>query len=112
GYLGREQYGDFPLLYGQVFTAKPQEYKAVGQMYSKGKTQYDITGKRYEAIYDSKDMMLFPRIWDNSNELGHVDAYRQWLGLAQGEQPTYRDNIRFFLGYQLNFMYLRYFMWN
>src|SRR5690606_31311091 len=32
GYLGREQYGDFPLLYGQVFTAKPQEYKAVGQM--------------------------------------------------------------------------------
>ncbi|GAA0537815.1 glycosyltransferase family 117 protein [Chitinophaga japonensis] len=112
GYLGREQYGDFPLLYGQVFTAKPQEYKAAGNMYSKGKTQYDISGKRYEAVYDSKDMMLFPRIWDNSNELGHADAYRQWLGLAQGEQPTYRDNIKFFLGYQVNFMYLRYFMWN
>jgi len=112
GYLGREQYGDFPLLYGQVFTAKPQEYKAVGNMYSKGKEQYIITGKRYEAVYDSKDMMLFPRIWDNSNELGHVDAYRQWLGLAQGEQPAYRDNIKFFLGYQVNFMYLRYFMWN
>ncbi|MFX6035955.1 hypothetical protein ABTE74_21465, partial [Acinetobacter baumannii] len=23
GYLGREQYGDFPLLYGQKFTAQP-----------------------------------------------------------------------------------------
>ncbi len=26
GYLGREQYGDFPLLYGQKFTAQPTEY--------------------------------------------------------------------------------------
>ncbi len=23
GYLGREQYGDFPLVYGQKFTAQP-----------------------------------------------------------------------------------------
>lgn len=112
GYLSREQYGDFPLVYGQVFTAKPTEYKEKGNIYTKGATQYEVAGKRYEAVYDSKDMMPFPRIWDNNNDVGHVDAYRQWLGLAEGEQPTFRDNIRFFLGYQVNFMYLRYFMWN
>lgn len=112
GYLGREQYGDFPLVYGQVFTAKPTEYKETGNKYVKGATRYEEAGKRYKAVYNSKDMMLFPRIWDNNNETGHVDAYRQWLGLAQGEQPTFRDNIKFFLGYQVNFMYLRYFMWN
>ena len=111
-YLSREQYGDFPLLYGQVFTAKPVEYKETGTVYTKGATQYEAAGKRYKAVYDSKDMMLFPRIWDNSNETGHVDAYRQWLGLAEGEQPTFKDNVNFFLGYQVNFMYLRYFMWN
>ena len=112
GYLGRENYGDFPLVYGQVFTAKPQDYKETGNTYSKGASKYEVTGKRYEAVYDSKDMMLFPRIWDTQNDQGHVDAYRQWLGLAQDEQPTFKDNIRFFMGYQVNFMYLRYFMWN
>ncbi|KAA2241372.1 DUF2723 domain-containing protein [Chitinophaga agrisoli] len=112
GYLGREQYGDFPLLYGQVFTAKPTDYKEIGNIYSKGEKRYEISGKRYEPVYDSKDMMLFPRVWDNSNDQGHVDAYRQWLGLAQGEPPTFKDNIKFFMGYQVNFMYLRYFMWN
>lgn len=112
GYLGREQYGDFPLVYGQVFTARPVEYKETGDRYTKGASRYEVSGKRYKAVYDSRDMMLFPRIWDNSNETGHVDAYRQWLGLAEGEKPTFRDNINFFLGYQVNFMYLRYFMWN
>jgi hypothetical protein len=112
GYLGRENYGDFPLLYGQVFTATPREYKETGNLYSKGEHKYEITGKRYEPVYDSKDMMLFPRVWDNSNDQGHADAYRQWLGLAEGQQPTFKDNIRYFLGYQVNFMYLRYFMWN
>jgi hypothetical protein len=111
-YLNREQYGDFPLVYGQVFTARPLDYKETGKIYGKGATQYEVVGKRYQPVYDSKDMMLFPRIWDGSNETGHADAYRQWLGLAEGEQPTFRDNIKFFLGYQVNFMYLRYFMWN
>lgn len=111
-YLGREMYGDFPLLYGQTFTAKPVDYKTTGDLYTRGRDKYEVTGKDFKPVYDSKDMMPFPRVWDGSNETGHADAYRQWLGLAQGESPTFKDNIRFFLGYQLNFMYLRYFMWN
>jgi hypothetical protein len=37
GYLGREQYGDFPLLYGQTFTARPYDSKETGTKLSKRK---------------------------------------------------------------------------
>ena len=35
GYLGREQYGDFPLIFGQVFTARPIEYEQGENKYVK-----------------------------------------------------------------------------
>ena len=56
--------------------------------------------------------MLFPRVWDASNDQGHADFYRDWLGLAEGEKPNMADNVSFFMGYQMNWMYWRYFMWN
>ncbi|MCW3464732.1 glycosyltransferase family 117 protein [Chitinophaga nivalis] len=111
GYLGREQYGDFPLVYGQVFTARP-EYKEGANIYARGPKKYEVSGKKMEAVYAAEDKMLFPRVWDASNEQGHADFYRTWLGLQQGEKPTFGDNIKFFLQYQVNFMYFRYFMWN
>jgi len=112
GYLGREQYGDFPLLYGQVFTARPVEYKETGNVYARGKDKYEIAGKKIVPVYAAEDKMLFPRVWDASNDQGHADYYRSFLGLQPGEKPTFADNIKFFLGYQVNFMYFRYFMWN
>lgn len=112
GYLGREQYGDFPLVYGQVFTARPTEYKAGGNIYARGKDGYIVTGQKMDPVYADSSKMLFPRVWDGSNDQGHADYYRDWLGLAQGQSPSYADNIKFFLGYQVNFMYFRYFMWN
>ena len=36
GYLGRDQYGDFPLLYGQTFNAQPVDYADKGMKYEKG----------------------------------------------------------------------------
>ena len=39
GYLGREQYGDFPLIYGQVFTATPKNMKKEIKKYCKRKRQ-------------------------------------------------------------------------
>ena len=56
----------------------------------------------------------------------HAQAYENWLGGVTGtnvpydrcgeqvtvKMPTQWDNIRFFLSYQCNFMYWRYFMWN
>ncbi|KAA2239124.1 DUF2723 domain-containing protein [Chitinophaga agrisoli] len=112
GYLGREQYGDFPLVYGQVFTARPTEYKETGNVYARGKDKYEVAGKKVEPVYAPEDKMLFPRVWDASNDQGHADYYRIYLGLQQGEKPSFADNIKFFLGYQVNFMYFRYFMWN
>src|SRR5690606_13086244 len=63
-------------------------------------------------VYAAEDMMLFPRVWDASNDQGHADFYRTWLGLADGEKPNMVDNVKFFMQYQMNWMYWRYFMWN
>ncbi len=112
GYLGREQYGDFPLLYGQVFTARPETYEEKGTIYARGNKEYIPAGKKQVPVYASKDKMLFPRVWDASNDQGHADYYKAFLGLKDGEAPSFGDNIKFFVGYQLNFMYIRYFMWN
>jgi hypothetical protein len=112
GYLGRDQYGDFPLLYGQVFTAQPTEYTETVTKYTKGDKRYDEVGNDVTPEYAPEDKMLFPRVWDASNDQGHADFYKEWLGLADGERPNQADNIQFFFTYQLNWMYLRYFMWN
>ncbi|MDI3321899.1 glycosyltransferase family 117 protein [Pinibacter soli] len=112
GYLGRDQYGDFPLIYGQVFTATPTDYKETSMKYTKGNDKYEEIGKDVKPVYSSDDMMLFPRVWDASNDQGHAQFYKDWLGLENGEKPTMANNINFFLTYQVNWMYFRYFMWN
>ena len=62
--------------------------------------------------------MLFPRVWDASNDQGHADYYAQYLGINKMQDgsferdPDLGDNIKFFMGYQMYWMYFRYFMWN
>ena len=34
------------------------------------------------------------------------------MNLANGEDPSFIDNIKFFFNYQIGHMYSRYFMWN
>jgi hypothetical protein len=112
-YLNREQYGDRPLFKGPVYTAQPTSIE-------KGETKYywDEATKKYKEngykpiyIYDDADQILFPRIFD-SQDPQHVRFYQNYLGLAADEKPTFADNLKFFFGYQVKFMYLRYFMWN
>jgi hypothetical protein len=112
GYLGRDQYGDFPLLYGQVFTAQPDHYDDGPMKYTKAEGRYAEIGHDVKPVYSPDDMMLFPRVWDASNDQGHANYYKEWLGLADGDKPNMANNISFFFGYQLNWMYWRYFMWN
>ncbi|MCL6524704.1 MAG: DUF2723 domain-containing protein [Thermoflavifilum sp.] len=112
GYLDREQYGDWPILYGPYFTAKPTGIKETGKIYEKGKDRYIVVGKKTTYTYDASDMHLFPRVWDNNNAQHHVDFYRDWLGLSPNEEPSFLDNIKWFLGYQVGWMYMRYFLWN
>ena len=66
--------------------------------------------------------MLFPRMHSSD----HAAAYESWMGGVDGytvpydrcgepimvKMPTQLENLRFFLSYQCNFMYWRYFMWN
>ena len=117
GYLGRDQYGDFPLIYGQNFTAQPR-YVNGGDLYARGQNKYDVVGKKTHMEFDAADEMLFPRVWDNSNDQGHADYYARWLGIGKTKDGAYErapnqwDNFVFFLTYQFNWMYLRYFFWN
>jgi len=126
-YLGREQYGQRPLLWGQTYMSEP---KIVPMENAPGHYLYDIkTQKKYfrkakvnaddRDEYASKDdikgynypaseCMLFPRVYDKN----HASNYMSMLGIAKGERPTQADNMRFFVSYQLNFMYWRYFFWN
>ena len=67
--------------------------------------------------------MLFPRMYSDKSE--HISAYKEWTnfkgrpvqvrtseGTKTVMKPTFAENLAFFLDYQLNYMYWRYFMWN
>jgi hypothetical protein len=114
-YLQREQFGTQPLFFGPDFTARPIDYATTGSMYSRstkdGKDHYEVVGKKLEQVFDDADKRFFPRIWDN-NEGSHVNFYKSYLGLADGELATSGDNFQFFFRYQINWMWWRYFMWN
>ena len=136
-YLGREQYGQRPLFYGPAYTSQvalEQDGNYCKPVMTKGKPVYQ---RKEKASADEKDSyfvvrtkdeykyaqnMLFPRMYD----AGHAAAYESWMGGVDGTQvpydrcgeqmmvkvPSQLENIRFFLSYQCNFMYWRYFMWN
>lgn len=136
-YLSRDQYGDRPLFYGQAYTSqvalevdgnmcKPvmQEGAPVYQRKEKAsadeKDSYFVVSHKNKYVYAQN--MLFPRMYSSA----HASAYEDWMGGVEGSQvpydrcgesimvkvPSQIDNIRFFLSYQCNFMYRRYFMWN
>ncbi|MEO8569959.1 MAG: DUF2723 domain-containing protein [Ginsengibacter sp.] len=118
GYLSREQYGDWPVLYGQDFTAQPTSQDPV-DVYVKGKDKYEKKGRKYVTEYAPEDKHLFPRMWDASNDQGHADYYASFAGIGKDQKtgayydkPTMGNNISFFVSYQFNWMYWRYFMWN
>ncbi len=118
GYLGRDQYGDFPLLYGQSFNAQPADYAYSSMKYEKGEHTYIPSGKDVSYVFLPKDKMTFPRMWDMTNDQNHADYYAFFANIqksndgAYERSPTFAENLRFFLSYQTYFMYIRYFFWN
>ena len=136
-YLGREQYGQRPLFYGPAYTSQVA-LKVEGNMcrpeMTEGKPVYQRKEKVSENEKDSyfivrtKDEykyaqnMLFPRMYSSA----HTAAYESWMGGVDGSEvpydrcgepmmvkmPNQFENLRFFLSYQCNWMYWRYFMWN
>jgi hypothetical protein len=130
-YLNREQYGDWPILYGQYYNAPldpAQPYKDGKPVYTRDDAsgKYIITQDRKNSVpnYDPKFCTIFPRMWDDQGS--HVSGYKDWADIKgtpvqtmnnQGEpttimRPTFGENLKFFFKYQVGHMYGRYFMWN
>jgi hypothetical protein len=127
GYLGREQYGDFPVVYGQKFNARPVGYRETSNRYQKGNNGYANIGKDLHYVFAPEDKMIFPRMWDMNNDQSHADYYADFLGVGRAKdgtydiekdesghalRPNFSDNLSYFTNYQNYFMYFRYFMWN
>jgi hypothetical protein len=118
GYLSRSQYGDWPILYGQKFTAQPVDSKPINTYEKSSSGKYIEVVNSYNYIYNKEDKMVFPRMWDASNDQNHADYYAVFMGIQKRQDgtyerpPTFMENIRFFVSYQNYFMYLRYFFWN
>ncbi|MEI7588431.1 MAG: DUF2723 domain-containing protein [Chitinophagia bacterium] len=112
GYLGREQYGDWPIVFGPDYVDKVENVEN-GDQYVKAKSTYEIAGKNYKRDWTSAPSAhLFPRMWDSDNDRGQMDSFKAFAGVEDGTPPTLRDNIKYFTNYQFGFMYLRYFLWN
>ncbi|HKM94422.1 MAG TPA: DUF2723 domain-containing protein [Prolixibacteraceae bacterium] len=127
-YLNREQYGSRPLFYGQHYNS-PLDQKTP-YVHDKNEWRvkdgkYVISQERKKPNYSAEYLTFFPRMWSKTDPR-HVDEYKKW-GRVRGIRKTYRDaggeteiidkptfgeNMRFFINYQVGYMYLRYFMWN
>ena len=118
-YLGREQYGDTPLMTGQFYTAGgPIDVKQGYTKYTrgtdeKGRDRYVPATYAAKYIYKQEHTGVFPRMWSNDNSRQHPKFYELWAGKTyNGQKPTMGQNMTFFQRYQMNWMYWRYFMWN
>ena len=136
-YLSRDQYGDRPLFFGQAYTSQVKLTQEGNMCRPVMKEGAPIWQRKEKASSDEKDSyfivshknryeyaqnMFFPRMYDAA----HAQAYEDWMGGVDGTEvpydrcgenvmvkvPSQIDNIKFFLSYQCNFMYWRYFMWN
>ena len=116
-YLNREQYESAPLLYGRTYASEP-EYVPEGDYYKvktekgsaiyrqdKEEGKYKIIGYKENVYYTQN--MLFPRMWNDRL----AASYKGWSG-STNDVPTQKENLTYFITYQLNYMYVRYFLWN
>ncbi|MDR3180961.1 MAG: DUF2723 domain-containing protein [Prevotellaceae bacterium] len=118
-YLNREQYGSAPLFSGPTYATPP--ISAVEKTtYVKDKGKYVKAASMPEYKYDTRYNMLFPRMY--SREESHRNVYKQYVNskrrgivtspYTEEPIPSFRENLAFFFDYQINWMYIRYFMWN
>ncbi len=161
-YLKREQYGSWPILYGEYFNSKPAsqtEFKDRSRVYDKrwvvtsssgsevaafrdkvvAMNYVENSGQSYELVHkyfitnkNSREKQIpvyaqntfFPRMYFR-NDANRASGYRSWSGYNPdrkvrrneiGEDgrpiPTFGENLTFFMNYQVDWMYWRYFMWN
>ncbi len=121
-YINRSQYPHPPFLYGQYYSAPVTGIKKKVHGYNRKDGRYEpYYQTSYE--YDKRFMTFFPRMY--SSDPDHIRQYEEW-GRIRGKKvtirtggeaqqvtiPTFGENLRFFVRYQVGVMYWRYFMWN
>ena len=118
-YLGREQYGQTPLLTGPYYTAgnpisSENDYaKYIRSTDSEGRDFYKVASYAQTYKYNEAHTGVFPRMYSADNSRQHPQYYRYWAGEPPvGQKPTFAQNMTFFHRYQMGWMYWRYFMWN
>lgn len=141
-YVNREQYEERPLLKGPYFNASAIDYKEGAAEYRKDAKGYTFIGNKQSYIFDPEYNTWFPRmgdmqkssspdgyrVWSGMTEVEQEIRYlEQTMGGLSGsklqeardrlqelkaQKPTMANNLRYFFDYQLNHMYLRYFLWN
>jgi hypothetical protein len=108
GYLNRIQYGENPLFTGPYFDSKIIDQTEGSTIYRKGAKTYEVAGKRPNYVYDRTTIL--PRMYSTDGQ--DVQFYRDWLQLPEGQSPTFADNMRWMVSWQMYQMYGRYFLWN
>ena len=106
----------------------PMQYAPEVKTQPGQRDHYKAIGPKTNYVFSPELDMFFPRIHDDK----HAQEYIEWLDMkgttvdatvmvdSEGNtiqtrpsiKPTMAENLRFFISYQLNYMYWRYFMWN
>ncbi len=111
-YLNREQYGDRPLVYGEYFNAPVIDYDEGDAIYVKRNGKYEIIDRKIKRVFNENYTTIFPRMYSDQSSPNHVKGYKDWTGFSGDKPPMFKENLEFFFKYQINHMYIRYFMWN
>ena len=120
-YWARAQFGGSPLIYGPQYTAqilvedgKPVFKDGEPEVYGYQNEGYlTVSDNRFsEPVYDPAHHVFFPRMFSSSPQ--HVRAYQRWANIPDSLDgpPTFAQNMRFFIRYQLGHQFFRYFLWN
>ena len=129
-YMRREQYGDRPLLRGPLYNGQIErdargypQFEVKGMKYVKldsvAKYVEDVENREYK--YRDRDVVWFPRMYESnrpssySGPFGYAEFVKRQGSNKDDpmdDRPTRMEDLKFFFVYQINHMYLRYFMWN
>ncbi|MGI9526213.1 MAG: DUF2723 domain-containing protein [Weeksellaceae bacterium] len=138
-YYNREQYGDWPVFQGPLYTAHldsngvetnpdgTYKVKDNGPILKKNERKgiYEEVGRRTQYVYSQEHIGPFARMYNPMPSV--INNYKAIMGepaqyesfdpqtgqkVVHYEKPSLMDNIQFFLDYQIGYMYLRYLGWN
>jgi hypothetical protein len=122
-YFSRYLFSDKPLMYGNSYCAIPDSVTSGEKVYIYENNSYTHIYTEPKPLYYSQFMQFFPRMW--SNIPFHIEEYKRWANIEEGintkplyvngksyNSPTLKQHCVFFLKYQLQHMYIRYFLWN